>query len=117
MQYTLLLYSNPADYAHMGPEDFAEMRAAFGQYIGMLKEAGVMDTVGWLEQADTATTLTLKGGTRQVQDGPFAETRETLGGFFVISVPDLDAAMDWAAKCPVAQMGKVEIRANNMPVA
>ena len=58
-------------------------------------------------------TLT-KGGTKVVQDGPVAETRETLGGYFVIDVPDLDAALAWAEKCPAAEFGKVEIRASGM---
>ncbi|MEL6700903.1 MAG: YciI family protein, partial [Pseudomonadota bacterium] len=69
----------------------------------------------WLQPAQTATTLTLKGGEKQIQDGPFAETKETLGGSFTIKVADLDAALEWAEKCPAARLGKVEIRASAMP--
>ncbi len=98
----------------MGPEDWAEMKATYGAYIGALQEAGVFVTTDWLQPADTATTLSLKDGEKRIQDGPFAETKETLGGFFVINVPDLDAALDWAAKCPAAAMGRVEIRASAM---
>ncbi|MEJ6392741.1 YciI family protein [Gymnodinialimonas sp. 2305UL16-5] len=114
MRYTFLLYSNPADFAHMGPDDWVEMKAVYGQYIGALQEAGIFVDTDWLHPADTATTLSLKGGEKEVQDGPVAETRETLGGYFVIDVPDLDAAMAWAEKCPAAQMGKIEIRASAM---
>jgi hypothetical protein len=114
MRYTFLLYSNPADVADMTPEMWGQMQAVYGQYIGALKDAGVLIDTDWLHPVETATTLSLKGGTEVVQDGPFAETTETLGGYFVIDVPDLDAAMDWARKCPAAQGGKVEIRASAM---
>ncbi|MEM9270195.1 MAG: YciI family protein, partial [Pseudomonadota bacterium] len=79
-----------------------------------LQEAGVFVDTDWLHPADTATTVTLKDGENRVQDGPFAETKETLGGFFAIDVPDLDAALAWAMKCPAAKHGKVEIRASAM---
>ncbi len=114
MQYTFLLYTDPADIAHLGPEDWAEMKEVYGAYIGALQEAGVFVATDWLQPADTATTITLKDGEERVHDGPFAETRETLGGSFTIEVPDLDAAMDWARKCPAAKTGKVEIRASAM---
>ena len=114
MRYTFLLYSNPADFAHMTAEDWAREKEVYGAYIGALQEAGVFVDTDWLHPADTATTITLKDGERRVQDGPFAETRETLGGFFTVDVPDLDAAIAWAEKCPAAQYGKVEIRASAM---
>ncbi len=114
MQYTFLIYSDRADFADTGPEDWAEMKAAYQQYIGALQEAGVFVSTDWLQPAETATTITLKGGEKRIQDGPFAETKETLGGSFVVNVPDLDAAIAWAEKCPGAKMGKVEIRASAM---
>ena len=114
MRYTFLLYTDPADIAHLGPEDWAELKTVYGQYIGELQAAGVFVDTDWLHPADTATTLSLKGGTKTVQDGPVAETRETLGGYFVIDVPDLDKALKWAEKCPAAQTGKVEVRASAM---
>ncbi len=114
MNYSLLIYSNPADFADTGPDDWAEMKTAYQQYIGALQEAGVFVTTDWLQPAETATTVTLKDGEKRVQDGPFAETKETLGGFFLIDVPDLDAAMAWAEKCPGARYGKIEIRASAM---
>jgi len=114
MRYTFLLYTDPADLAHMTPEDWAAEKQVYGDYINALQEAGVFVDTDWLQPVTTATTLSLKGGTRQVQDGPFADTKETLGGYFVVDVADLDAAMAWAEKCPAAKTGKVEIRPSAM---
>ncbi|MBM1311487.1 YciI family protein [Sulfitobacter mediterraneus] len=114
MRYTFLLYTDPADLAHMTPDDWAAEKEVYGAYIGALHEAGVFVDTDWLQPVQTATTLSVKGGSKQVQDGPFADTKETLGGYFVIDVPDLDAAMAWAEKCPAAMTGKVEIRASAM---
>lgn len=114
MRYTFLLYTDPADLAHMTADDWEAEKQVYGAYIGALQEAGIFVDTDWLQPVGTATTLTLKGGTRQVQDGPFAETKETLGGYFVIDVPDLDAALAWAEKCPAAKTGKVEIRGSAM---
>lgn len=115
MRYTLMLYSREADWSDVPPEAMAQQLQVFGDYIGALREAGVFVDTDWLQPTTTATTLTLRGGAKQVQDGPFAETREQLGGYFVIDVPDLDAALLWAERCPAAQYGLVEIRASAMP--
>ncbi|MEL7344301.1 MAG: YciI family protein [Pseudomonadota bacterium] len=114
MRYTFLLYSDASMAAHMTQEDWAESKEVFGKYIGALQEAGVFIDTDWLHPADTATTITLAGGEKRVQDGPFAETKETLGGFFAIDVKDLDEALAWAEKCPAVHYGKVEIRASAM---
>ncbi|MEO0487757.1 MAG: YciI family protein [Pseudomonadota bacterium] len=114
MRYTFLLYSNPADFTDMTPEDWAESKQAFGAYIGALQEAGVFIDTDWLHPANTATTITLAGGEKRVQDGPFADTKETLGGFFAIEVADLDEALKWAEKCPAVHYGKIEIRSSAM---
>jgi hypothetical protein len=114
MRYTFLLYSNPADFANMTPEDWAKEKEVYGAYIGALNEAGVFVSTDWLQPVQTATTLSFENGQRRIQDGPFAATRETLGGYFVIEVPTLDAALAWAEKCPAAQYGKIEIRATAM---
>ncbi|MCV3273839.1 YciI family protein [Roseobacter sinensis] len=114
MRYTFLLYSDRADSAQMTPEDWAREKEVYGAYIGALQEAGVFIDTDWLHPAETATTITRKHGEMRVQDGPFAETKETLGGFFAIDVPDLDAALAWAEKCPAAKTGRVEIRASAM---
>lgn len=114
MRYTFLLYSNPSDFVDMKPEDWAREKEVYGAYISALQEAGVFVDTDWLHPADTATTVTLKDGEKRIQDGPFADTKETLGGFFAIDVPDLDAALAWAEKCPAAKTGKIEIRASAM---
>jgi hypothetical protein len=114
MRYTFLLYSDPSAAANMTPEDWAREKEVYGAYIGALQQAGVFVDTDWLHPVETATTLTMENGKRRVQDGPFAATRETLGGYFVIDVPDLDAALAWAEKCPAAQYGKVEVRASAM---
>jgi hypothetical protein len=114
MRYTFLLYSDASMAANMTEEDWAESKKVFGEYIGALQEAGVFIDTDWLHPAETATTVTLAGGEKRVQDGPFAETKETLGGFFVIDVENLDEALAWAEKCPAAHYGKVEIRASAM---
>lgn len=114
MRYTFLLYSDPSMAAHMSEEDWAASKKAFGEYIGALQEAGVFIDTDWLHPAETATTITLAGGEKRVQDGPFAETKETLGGFFAINVENLDEALKWAEKCPAVHYGKVEIRSSAM---
>ena len=114
MNYTFLLYSNPRDFSDMTPEDWAREKEVYGAYIGALKEAGVFVATDWLQPVATATTITVDNGRTRIEDGPFAETVETLGGYFVVNVPDLDAAIAWAEKCPAAQYGKVEIRATAM---
>ncbi len=114
MRYTFLLYSDPAMAASMTQEDWAESKKAFGIYIGALQEAGVFIDTDWLQPAETATTITLAGGEKRIQDGPFAETKETLGGFFAINVENLDEALKWAEQCPAVHYGKVEIRSSAM---
>ena len=114
MRYTFLLYSDPSMAANMTEEDWAESKKVFGEYIGALKEAGVFIDTDWLHPAHTATTITLAGGEKRIQDGPFAETKETLGGYFAIEVESLDDAKAWAERCPLVHYGKVEIRASAM---
>lgn len=110
MRYTFFLYSNEADMADVTPAQIEQSKAIFGAYIGALKEAGVFVDTDWLKPSTTATTMTLRDGSRRVQDGPYADTKEQLGGYFVVDVPDLDAALAWAEKCPVAQYGIIEVR-------
>jgi hypothetical protein len=110
-----MLYSRESDFANASEKDMAESLQAFGQYISALRSAGVFVDTDWLMPTATATTLTLRGGQKVVQDGPFAETKEQLGGYFVIDVPDLDAALKWAEKCPAAHYGLIEVRASAMP--
>ncbi|EFO30708.1 dgpf domain-containing protein [Roseibium sp. TrichSKD4] len=115
MRYTLFLYSDETAFADATPEDMDQALRVFGDYINQLKEAGVFVDTEWLQPSATATTITKVGGERKIQDGPYADTKEQLGGTFVIDVPDLDAAMAWAEKCPNVHYGIVEVRATAMP--
>lgn len=115
MRYSLFLYSDPSDFKDVSAEDQQQQLTLFGQYIGALKQAGVFVDTDWLQPSTSATTISLKDGKRRVQDGPYADTKEQLGGYFVIEVPDLDAALAWAEKCPAVHYGNVEVRASAMP--
>ena len=81
-----------------------------------LRDAGVMVGGAGLQLPEVATTVKLHEGKRLVQDGPYADTKEQLGGYFIIDVPDLDTALDWAARCPVAPGSVIEVRPN-VPLA
>lgn len=116
MKYAFFLYSDEVAYAAKSPEEMGQEMALYNAYIGALQEAGVLLAVDWLQPTATATTVSVRDGETVVHDGPFAETKEQLGGYFVIEVPSLDAALEWAKKCPGAYSGKVEIRASAMPV-
>ena len=102
-QYMLLIYGDPAD------DDRAPMDAWF-QYSQQLSESGAMIGGDALEPGETATTVRVRDGETLVSDGPFAETKEILGGYYLIDVPDLDAALGWAAKMPNIAYGSVEVR-------
>jgi hypothetical protein len=111
MQYAILVYESPAELA--AREDPARQGAYWGAYTAYsqaLVAAGVAAGGAGLKPPTAATTVRLRGGARQVQDGPFADTKEVLGGFYLIDVPDLDAALEWAARCPAAATGSVEVR-------
>ena len=111
MNYVLLIYEDADAFA--ARSDPARAPAFFGAwqaYAQALREAGVMTGGAALEIPADATTVRLRGGERRVQDGPFAEAKEQLGGFFVIDVPDLDTALAWAARAPAAGYGAMEVR-------
>ena len=110
MRYSLLLIYSEAAGAELPDEAIAEGMAAFDAYATSLAEAGVLVLADVLQPTSASTTVSLRDGVLRVQDGPFAETKEQLAGVFVIDVPDLDAALAWAEKCPAAQWGAVEIR-------
>ncbi len=114
MRYTLLLHSDESMAENFTEADWAEIKTAYGAYIGMLREAGVFVDTDWLQPSNTATTITLKDGGRRVQDGAFASSKEQLGGYFVLNVDDLDAALAWAEKCPAVHTGVIEVRASAM---
>lgn len=109
-QYMLLIYGDPS----AGPaQDSPERQAEFAQwmsYTQQMGEAGVMQAGDALHPVETATTVRVRGGERVVSDGPFAETKELLGGYYLIDVPDLDTALEWAGKAPNIEYGSVEVR-------
>jgi len=110
MQYSLLLQSIEPTEAEVSAEEMEPVKVAFDLYAKELDAAGVLLSADILARSDVTTTISMRDGTLKVQDGPFANTREQLGGTFVIDVPDLDAAIAWAQKCPAAQYGSIEIR-------
>jgi hypothetical protein len=110
MRYTLLLHSLEAQDAGVSEEDMAPFRVAFSEYGKALQKAGVLVAGEILRPVADTTQVTLRNGGLSVQDGPFADTKERLAGAFVIDVPDLDAALAWAERCPGAQYGVVEVR-------
>ncbi|NMF57025.1 YciI family protein [Pseudanabaena yagii] len=105
MKYAILVYETEQDVANR------EMQMpAYNAYSQALIDAGVMVGGAALHPSHTGTTIRLQNGQRNVQDGPYADTKEQLGGFFLIDVPDLDVALDWAARCPAASNCAVEVR-------
>lgn len=111
MKYAVIVYETAEELARRNdPAELGPYMAPYAAYYTALAEAGVAAGGQGLAHPETATTIRLRQGQRQVADGPFAETKEMLGGFFLIDVPDLNAALEWAAKCPSATTGSVEVR-------
>ena len=110
MRYVLIVYETDACVKARGSDP--EYQAAYKAYIRAIYDGGVASAGSGLQDASTAaTTYRLVGGERHIQDGPFADTKEQLAGFFLIDVPDLDKALEWAARCPsTARGGVVEVR-------
>ena len=86
--------------------------AAFMPYLKLIRDSGIYVTGAGLEAPSTATTVRVRNAKRQVLDGPFADTKEQIGGFIIIEVPDLDAALSWAARYPAIEQRSVEVRPN-----
>jgi hypothetical protein len=110
MEYMLLIHADPAGMQAMRDAERSTALAAYGAYSEALQKSGVLRDGKRLRTADTATTVRIQGGKTAVQNGPFIETREQLGGYYLIDVADLDAALSWAARCPGASHGAVEVR-------
>ena len=109
MQYMLFTYLDPSSW-NLAPAEQAKEKAAYMAFMEALNEAGVIRGNKGLAPPSAATTVRVVDGKSQVVDGPFADSKEQIGGFFLIEVPDLDAAIQWAARCPAASRGGVEIR-------
>jgi hypothetical protein len=110
MQYLLLIYGNEAGMASASKADVEKMVAAYGAYTEALKKAGVLAGANRLQPTASASTVRVTNGKSKVLDGPYAETKEQLAGYYMIDVPDLDAALSWAARCPGASFGAIEVR-------
>jgi hypothetical protein len=113
MKYTILIYETEADFsARTDGKRKDAYWGAYRAYTKALTEAGIMAGGAPLQPAHLATTIRPHDGKREVQDGPYAEAKEQLGGYYVIEVPDLDTALEWAGRCPAASTGAVEVRPN-----
>ena len=106
MQYMLLIYSEEGNFAKMSQEEIGALMGAYGAYTAEITGAGVVVSSNRLQSIANATTV--RG--QEIHDGPFAETKEQLGGYYLIEAPDLDAALEWAKKCPGSARGCVEVR-------
>lgn len=110
MRYSILLHYPEMTPDNLPPGAVEEAQRAFGAYATALDQAEVLVSAEVLQPSSATTTITVRDGELRVQDGPFADTKEQLGGTFVLDVPDLDAALAWAQKAPSVQWGAVEVR-------
>jgi hypothetical protein len=110
MQYAILIYGDEKEAQKMTEEERNQDFGRWMQYTKDLGGAGVMRGGEALQPIGTATTVRVRNGKIRNSDGPFAETKEQLGGFYLIDVPNLDQALAWAAKCPGAAYGSIEVR-------
>jgi hypothetical protein len=110
MQYLLLLHANEAGFDALTPAQQQQGLAAYMAYTEALEKAGALAGSNRLKPASTATTVRVVDGKTQVLDGPYADSKEQLGGYYLIEAPDMDAALAWAARCPGAGHGVIEVR-------
>jgi hypothetical protein len=110
MKYAFTIYRDESQMETATPEQMQEMSRAYRDVTEEMQQKGVLLAGDGLYPTATATTIRVRDGHRDVTDGPFAETKEQLGGFYVLDCGDLDEAIEWAAKIPGSQIGSVEIR-------
>ena len=110
MEYMLVLFSDPKAIAAVKPAEMEAMVGAYHAFTQALQQEKVFRDSRRLKPASEATTVHVEGGKSKVLNGPFVETKEELAGYFLIDAPDLDAALKWAARCPTAAHGHVEVR-------
>ena len=110
MKYMLAIVGDESRFADMSEEDLRAQMARWSEYTQELVRAGAFVSGEGLQTSSTATTLRVEDGERLLTDGPFAETKEQLGGFYLLDCKDLDEAIGYAAKIPGAQSGCVEVR-------
>ena len=110
MHYLLMLYVDETGWTKLSKAQQEQGSAAYTAYTQALKKAGALVGANRLQPTTVATTVREANGKTQVLDGPYAESKEQLGGYYLIDVPDLDAALSWAARCPAVNHGVVEVR-------
>src|SRR5260221_6369298 len=110
MQYMLLIYSPPGDWESVPPEQQKALMEAYGSFSEELQASGKMVAGDALQDISTATSIRVRDGETLTTDGPFAETKEILGGYYLIDVDTLDEALEWGAKIPRATYGTIEVR-------
>lgn len=110
MQYLLMIYAEEGGWNQMSEAEQAAGIAQFAAYTDALRKAGKLVGSNRLHDTPDATTVRIRDGKTKVQDGPFAETKEALGGYYLIEAKDLDEAIAWAARCPGAVFGSMEVR-------
>jgi hypothetical protein len=110
MRYLLLLHVDESGWTRLSPAEQADGMAAYGAYNAALGAAGALVSTGRLAPSAAAVGIRTIGGRPVTMDGPFAETKEQVGGYYLIDAPDLAAALDWARQCPAAGHGTVEVR-------
>jgi hypothetical protein len=110
MEYLLLIHADESGMATLSESARNQAMAAYGAYTEALRKADVLLGSNRLRPTDTATTVRVREGKTEVLNGPFIETREQLGGYYLINVKDLDTALSWAARCPGASHGAIEVR-------
>jgi hypothetical protein len=110
MQYLLLIHDDEAHWGDMPEDERNAIYAEYGQYTEELQSRGILVGANQLQPAETATVVHVEDGKTLTTDGPFAETKEVLGGYYLIDVDTLDEALDWAAKIPSARYGHIEVR-------
>jgi hypothetical protein len=110
MRYMLLIYDNEAQFDALPEKQIAEVIEEYGRFSAALKESGAYVGANRLRPTASATSVRVRCGQSMLTDGPFAETKEQLGGYYMIDVKDLDEALQWAAKVPSAKFGSIEVR-------
>jgi hypothetical protein len=110
MQYLLLIYRSDAEYGRMTADDRKKLTAEYGAFTQSIIQSGHFKAGDGLQPSTTATTVRVRDGKILTTDGPFAETREQLGGYYLVEAKDLDEALGIAARIPTAKVGSIEVR-------
>jgi hypothetical protein len=110
MKYLLIIYADEAATRAASKVENDQLLAAYGAYLETMTKAGIVVGRNRLQPSASATTVRVTNGKTEVLDGPYAETKEQLGGYILIDVTDLDTALSWAARCPGASHGVMEVR-------